>query len=427
MKKNLIFWLFAIGFATLLLVQGFYIYNTSKLWKAEIYREVSKILGKIEESDEFGPFKNDDDGTELIAKYDNGKISKEDLIKKFQKNRSILSAKLSKIIDKKFANSGYDVAMMSQYNSVFSVTKNKMIFDEPVIIFATKGITNGKNLSTGKWLTSQHNINTEKPETNFENTYRLFSENKYEVLNINSLVFWKIFPLILVNLAIISLLLFVFWKTLQNLTLQQKKISELHTTIDSIAHELNTPITTMKFSVADLQNPDLKQVLERQISRIENISNQISQKSISDELLTENDVEGYFENIKTAYPETKFEIRNKFEFNDAISKEDFELIFNNLIGNSVKYKSTKIFIETVFDTEIILKISDNGIGIPENERNKIFEKYYRVSRPENMQINGLGLGLYLVNEIVKKYNGKILVQNPSEKGVVFSIKIPQNQ
>jgi signal transduction histidine kinase len=66
-----------------------------------------------------------------------------------------------------------------------------------------------------------------------------------------------------------------------------------------------------------------------------------------------------------------------------------------------------------------MEVSDDGIGIPKEEKQNIFDKYYRITRDENLHVNGLGVGLFLVKTIVDKYKGDIEV-NPKRK--VFHLK-----
>ena len=97
-------------------------------------------------------------------------------------------------------------------------------------------------------------------------------------------------------------------------------------------------------------------------------------------------------------------------------------IIYNLVNNGIKFKSPdrkpEIFIRTEKDGNyIILSITDNGIGIEENMFEKIFSKYFRI---EN-EIEGSGIGLYLINEIVKNSGGKILVKSQKGKGSTFQV------
>ena len=90
----------------------------------------------------------------------------------------------------------------------------------------------------------------------------------------------------------------------------------------------------------------------------------------------------------------------------------------------MKYGASKIELDFEFSKQIKLKFSDDGIGIPTKDLPFIFDKYYRVDRSINQNVNGLGVGLYLVKNNVTRYNGTIKVQNNIEKGVEFLIELP---
>ena len=111
-----------------------------------------------------------------------------------------------------------------------------------------------------------------------------------------------------------------------------------------------------------------------------------------------------------------------------IDVEKIKLVMKNLIENALIYSSKKpeINIEILEDeNSYIFKISDNGLGIPEEERDKIFEKFYRVDKSRPMNFSGSGLGLSIVKEIVHNYNGEIKLTSESGSGSTFYVIIPK--
>jgi signal transduction histidine kinase len=102
----------------------------------------------------------------------------------------------------------------------------------------------------------------------------------------------------------------------------------------------------------------------------------------------------------------------------------------NLLVNAYKYSWQKINITVKVrrlehDTQV--DIIDNGIGIPPNERKKIFEKYYRISTGNQHNIKGFGLGLYYVKEVLKAHNATIHVDSEPGKGSRFYILFPKHK
>ena len=101
----------------------------------------------------------------------------------------------------------------------------------------------------------------------------------------------------------------------------------------------------------------------------------------------------------------------------------------NLFSNAVKYSPSNTRITIVVeenDKEQIIKVMDQGYGIPEKALNRIFDKFYRVTENENVQEEeGSGLGLALVKEIINKHNGRIWAESQLNRGSTFFITLPK--
>jgi signal transduction histidine kinase len=108
---------------------------------------------------------------------------------------------------------------------------------------------------------------------------------------------------------------------------------------------------------------------------------------------------------------------------------DIKLIYEvikNILTNAIKYtpKKGKINISILVDANnVILQVSDNGYGIPKKEQDKIFQKFHRASNVAN-NIEGSGLGLYLVKIIIKVSGGKIWFESKEGKGTTFWLSLP---
>lgn len=134
-------------------------------------------------------------------------------------------------------------------------------------------------------------------------------------------------------------------------------------------------------------------------------------------------MERYFSEIQKSFHNIDFKIKLDFIENKSLYQNDFKQIMDNLIDNSSKYGANEIEVLIKVNKLIEMEVSDDGIGIPKEEKQNIFDKYYRITRDENLHVNGLGVGLFLVKTIVDKYKGDIDV-NPKKKGVSFKITIP---
>jgi two-component system phosphate regulon sensor histidine kinase PhoR len=99
----------------------------------------------------------------------------------------------------------------------------------------------------------------------------------------------------------------------------------------------------------------------------------------------------------------------------------------NLLTNAMKYSGQSRGIELRLfpqNGDALIAVSDHGIGIPLEEQSRIFERFYRVSIPENQSVAGTGLGLALVDHIVKGHGGSVQVESSPGTGSTFSIRLP---
>ena len=102
-------------------------------------------------------------------------------------------------------------------------------------------------------------------------------------------------------------------------------------------------------------------------------------------------------------------------------------VLTNLISNAIKYSphTDKILIKTEGDkNSVTLCVQDFGVGIPKEKQGKVFEQFFRVSGPNHSTVPGLGLGLYISSEIIKRQGGKIWVESEEGKGSSFCFMIP---
>ena len=108
-------------------------------------------------------------------------------------------------------------------------------------------------------------------------------------------------------------------------------------------------------------------------------------------------------------------------------KDDIQRVILNILTNSIKYTpdggSIKIYVGFVY-SDAYIKIIDNGIGIPEEDLNRIFERFYRVDKARTRELGGTGLGLSIAKEILDKNGGSIDIKSEVNKGTEVVIKIP---
>lgn len=218
--------------------------------------------------------------------------------------------------------------------------------------------------------------------------------------------------------------------------------------ISTVSHELRTPLTSIRgFSQTMLSSWDklddnnkkkFIQIIEQQSNRLINlVENMLSVnklQSFKDKLIfksadTNTVIEPILQIIKHQYPNHNFET----EFNKKIPPilvdiDKFQQIMTNLIENAAKYSNegTKIIIKTDFSPSpdfISIKIIDEGIGIKEEDFEKIFTKFSRLDNPLTRKVQGSGLGLYITKTLIKKMSGEISLKS-SENGTTFEILMP---
>ncbi|GHO62738.1 hypothetical protein KSC_016300 [Ktedonobacter sp. SOSP1-52] len=111
-------------------------------------------------------------------------------------------------------------------------------------------------------------------------------------------------------------------------------------------------------------------------------------------------------------------------------KDRLGQVFTNLISNAIKYspgaETVEIDLSTSEET-VTVRVRDHGLGIPREQRDKIFERFYRASGPRQKAIPGLGMGLYIVAEIVKRHEGTITVDSTVGKGSTFTVSLPKKR
>lgn len=419
--------IFALLFFILVIIQVYFLYKTYKIKESQIYSSVSEKLDiyRNDSKNEYGL--RNHKVHDLFVKFREGKISKSQFIKDVGYVNMKSTTSYSNKVDSIFSNSKYEVANRYDLLSTKYLPTGKYLFDEPVTLFETnrKVIKPGKT-EEGVWDTSAIENDTEN-----KNTYRTTIANYYEIKNIESIVFRDLWALILCCILILTAVLWIFVLTIRNLMIQQKKVEVLHTVVDNIAHEFKTPIATLKIAAKaldiDWDRNDLP-LVQRQINRLENLMIQLNsdEKNASEIQKTFNrDWRDFFEDLKFLHSDTEFCFRNNTFDSLPFNKTDMETIIKNLCDNSIKYGAQKVDIElhSVRD-RLQIKISDDGNGISKSEQKYVFEKFYRIQSDNIHNTKGLGLGLFLVKNIVEKYDGKIDLNSEKNMGTTFTITLP---
>lgn len=120
--------------------------------------------------------------------------------------------------------------------------------------------------------------------------------------------------------------------------------------------------------------------------------------------------------------------KDDWSYNVMIDPEQMKRVFDNLLENSIKYANVEALIITVSlkqeADKIIIRFSDNGLGLEEKKLQHVFEQFYRGDESRNTKNEGSGLGLYVCKYIVEQHNGIIMAEN--KDGFTVYIKLPKN-
>lgn len=213
----------------------------------------------------------------------------------------------------------------------------------------------------------------------------------------------------------------------------------------SVTHELKSPIAAVKLYLETLLKRDFekekqKEILsnslnetERLLSLVENIlfSAKIESGNFSLHKERINISEYTKEIISILFARDSGQKNHRISprigpdiFLDTDKHSYFSIILN-LVENAMKYSSagSKISVELKKENNLaVFSVIDEGIGIPENEKENIFKKFYRLGNEETRKTRGTGLGLYIVNYLVEQLGGTISVRNNIPRGSVFEVR-----
>ncbi len=236
---------------------------------------------------------------------------------------------------------------------------------------------------------------------------------------------------------------------------KEREISKMKTEFVSVAsHQLRTPLTTIKWYLEDLATEELGDLnveqeeyinivhtsLERMIRLINDLLNvsRLEEGRLTVELeptdlikLTKSVIadskaliKEYGVQIKTGFPDKL----KKVKIDPTLIRQ----VLNNLISNSVKYSQEdkgKVLVslkKRPAKRDVLFKIKDNGIGIPEEEQRKIFKKFFRADNVIKKETEGTGLGLYIAKLIVEVSGGEIWFESKEDRGTTFYFTLPLN-
>ncbi|MGI8669837.1 MAG: sensor histidine kinase [Aridibacter sp.] len=266
------------------------------------------------------------------------------------------------------------------------------------------------------------------------------------LLNLQEIVM-LVFGIIFFALIITGLILNLIF-----LIREIKKNEQQNVFLNAMTHELKTPIASIKLYLETLKTREVSQEKQQEfydvmladsdrlLTTVETVlqAGKIREKSRKLNISKIDLRELLADCIKIVRTRYKLEA-DRFEFSEIaepceISGDYAELqtAFNNLLDNAVKYSTEDIKISVrlrnISDKQVQISIRDSGIGLSAAETKKIFRRFYRVSNDLTQRKKGTGLGLFIVESVIKKHGGSIRAKSAGEgKGTTFIIRLPKNK
>jgi len=214
----------------------------------------------------------------------------------------------------------------------------------------------------------------------------------------------------------------------------------------SITHELKSPISSIRlvldtFVKRNLEKPQINQLSNTALEETERLTNLVEDlllaakmESAYQPFLESVDLVQLINNIvdrlSGKFPTIDFSFNCSSDTTIVMAdKTGLSSIIINLLENAVKYSPNESKINVHLkeeDDQVLLNVADQGFGIPDKEKKKIFRKFYRIGNEDTRSTKGTGLGLYIVKEIVEAHQGRITVKNNQPRGTLFSITLPIN-
>lgn len=240
---------------------------------------------------------------------------------------------------------------------------------------------------------------------------------------------------------------------MHDVTEQQQLDNEQKEFVSNVSHELRTPLTSMRSYIEALIDgawkdeelaPQFLDVAQSEtdrmirmiqdllhLSRIDQGRSELQLEIIDLNAMVKQIVER-FEILLTSeeYADKNYRIETKLLEDLAfveIDPDRMTQVIDNILNNAIKYSPDggTIFVHlTMSESEVILSVRDQGMGIPSEDLDKIFQRFYRVDRARSRAMGGTGLGLAISKEVVEQHGGRIWAESTLDVGTEFFVSLP---
>ena len=240
---------------------------------------------------------------------------------------------------------------------------------------------------------------------------------------------------------------------LHDTTEQEKEERERRLFVSNVSHELRTPLTSVKSYLEALDEgalsepvaPDFIKVSLDETNRMMRMVTDLLHLSRIDNATSHLDVElinftafitfilNRFDKMRGSDEEKKYDLVRDYPITSVwieIDTDKMTQVIDNILNNAIKYSpdggKITVTMKTT-DDQMILSISDQGLGIPKQDLPRIFDRFYRVDRARSRAQGGTGLGLSIAKEIIKQHKGFIWAKSEYGKGSTFTIVLPYDK
>lgn len=260
----------------------------------------------------------------------------------------------------------------------------------------------------------------------------------------------RISPAILFSVILLGITILSFVLLYRNMVKQRRLAESKNEFISNITHELKTPIATVGVAIEALKNFNAMQDPQRTREYLDISSNELQRLNLlvdkvlklsmfekqEVELRSEwldlgelvREVEGSLK-LQAEKHKASINVHTTGDLHLQGDRLHLQSVVFNLLDNALKYsKETPVIDIAINGTgeKVILTVSDNGIGIPPEYRNKVFEKFFRVPHGDTHNAKGYGLGLSYVAEVISKHHGTIEADSRLAQGTTFIITLPKH-
>ncbi len=250
------------------------------------------------------------------------------------------------------------------------------------------------------------------------------------------------------GLVFLTLLIIGIYKTRQSFKKEFELARQQKNFLLSITHEFKSPLAAVKLNLQTLQKRELpkeqrEKVLVNAITETDRIDNLVENALIATRIESKNlDIQRSDLDLSEAVKQAvdRLQMSHNLEVMAGTEIEDdivvlgdqmaIASLLHNLLENALKYSMGIPEIHVTLSTirkNAVLRISDKGIGISDDEKSAIFRKFYRVGNEETRKSKGTGLGLFIVKHIVDLHGGRIDIYDNIPSGSIFEVTLPLSE